>query len=1102
MGANTDSYYLRRKSGSPVGPFSPHVLTTMLQKGTLDGSEEVSRDRRNWISVRDVPASAPAAPPTPPAPPPPRAVPPPPLARPPVPAPPPLATLRPPPPPPVRTPPAPPPPVAINTGIDLGFGGGGGTEVLSMADGNIMMHDPMGGAAGADAVSADDEFDAAPPTARPPGKRGTAGGLGPALAHRPAQSSGGMAALELADADLIPLELAPLQAAEPKPAPTLEPRPTMEPRPTTMPRLSLGATPAVRDAAAPVVMLLADSEGRHFDATEPLGSMPLLPTIQTEEPEPLAGLRDPTRPGVPLPPTRQRTMSAVRQRPIANETPKRDRKKLMMIAGGATAILLVGTGSFLAFGGLESIVGEPAIESVLGPTAAEIEQDHYPAYEEGARLLTDAAASRPKAVRLRAVAAELLASSVVLRRAERGRIGKAEAILGEIRGGHGTPPELSRARAWIALGKGNVKEASRLAIETSDDPRTALLLGWTQIADGKASAAVKTFEQSLARTPDRFALRYGMGRAQEEAGLPAAVATYQALLAQAKWHFGAGLAVIRASSFPPASRISLTETLIAKQAADASRTELADAQVLISRAARTLGKIDRADSELKQAQTLDPAGPSAQVAAGEALLDQGRMKEAVAKFELAAPNAPAVPVAAALSNLRFAMAAALIEKGKAKPGLALLEPVAATDPRARFWRARAAELATPPDLEAARHGYEEALKAEPRFVPATLQLAALLTQQQKQTEALAVLKRAESAGASGATLQLALGQAFLASADVERAKKTFGDLLVETPGLAVARLGLAAALKAGGNLTGAKTELDTLMSQAADTPGLRQAMAELLVAQGQKDQALATYRSEIDAGRATPALKLAAARLALDTGHADVARDIAEKIVAENPETPGALVLLGRTRRALGDLPGALAELRRALAFESTPELHFEYGRALLESGISDEGLAELEQAPTLAVAAVERARVFLRRGDAERAVGPLEVAVKQAPNNADAWLLLGNAYDRLGTSAKAEAAWKSAVKADTTLSEPHYRLGRLLMDQNQAGAALAQLRLAAPKVPANAVWTPDFYFQLGYAERARGTRPAAVAALKKYLTLAPSDAPARHEVEQLLGNI
>ncbi len=915
MGANTDSYYLRRKSGSPVGPFSPHVLTTMLQKGTLDGSEEVSRDRRNWISVRDVGSASPEAPAAtmpslslPPPPQAPRAVrPPPPLLR-----------------------KAPPPPPPVSAGIDLGFAGGGGTEVLSMADGQIMMHDPIADVGAAD-LGGEDDFGASPASSSSspvPGRRGTAGGLGPpgpGLAPVAArESAGGMAALELDPADLIPLELAPLEAPVAKVT-------------TTIPRL--GSLTPSHDPAAPVVILLADSEGRHFDETEPLGSMPLLPTIQPDNGSTGPGGAEAGRNLAQAPATRHRTMSAVRQRPASTIPPAKSRKKVFMLAGGAAAAVLVGAGTFLALGGIELIAGEPAVESVLGAVGAEIEQDHYPAYEQGARLLTEAAASRPKSVRLRAAAAELLASSVVVRRAERGRIGKAEAILAEINGAHATSPELARARGWIALGKGNVKEASRLAIEASDDPGTALLLGWTQISDGKASAAAKTFEAALARSPGQIALRYGLGRAHEESGLPTAVTTYQALLAQAKWHFGAGLAMIRSSNFPPAARITLVETLIKNQAADASRTELADAQVVISRAARQLGKIDRADSELKQAQTLDPAVPSAQVAAGEALLDQGRMKEAIAKFELAAPNAPVVPVGATLANLRFAMAASLIEKGKAKVGLALLEPVATTDPRTRFWRARAAELATPPDLEAARRGYEEALKAEPRFVPATLQLAALLVQQQKQAEGLAVLKRAEASGASGPALQLALGQAFLASGDVERAKKTFTDALTENPSLAVARLGLAAALKAGGNLSGAKGELDTLMAQASDTPGLRQALAELLIAQGQKDQALATYRAEIDGGRASPALKVCAARLALETGHADVARDIAEKIVAENPETPGALVLLGRSRRALGDLPGAIAELRRALAFESTPELHFEYGRALLESGSADEGL-------------------------------------------------------------------------------------------------------------------------------------------------------------------
>jgi tetratricopeptide (TPR) repeat protein len=1088
MAAHTDSYYLRRKSGSPVGPFTPNVLVTMLQKGTLDGSEEVSRDRRTWISVRQVEQTASAPAPALSMPTRPVAAPPPgprigaPAPRP-APPPPPLAK-------------APPP---GRGEADSGFPEGG-TEVLSLDDGHVIMHDPADGIRAFEGSGGSNGGFDSPASVRPsPGRSGTAGGLGPPGPGLNGAAGAGSSALafELDPSDLIPLELAPLEAAPPsKAAPAAGANGRLS---GTMPRL--GPLAPARDSAAPVSMLLADSDGLSFDQTEPLGSVPLLPTIQPDGPVSLGGAET-ARATAVVAAVRHRTMSAVRQRPVLAEPEKQPRKKLI-IAGAAGGAVLIVTAVFFALGGMDVVAGEPAIDSVLGTVSVEIEQDHYPAYEQGAGLLAEAASSRPKSVLLRAAAADLLASSVVLRRAERGRVGKAEAILAQIPAGHhDNVLELTRARGWVALAKGNVKEASRLAIEGSNDPRTALLLGWTQIADGQARAAVKTFEAALARMPESIRLRYGLGRAQEDAGIATALATYQSVLAQASWHFGAGLAVIRASAFPPAGRITLAETLVAKNAADASRTELADAQVLIARAARLIGKVDRADSELKQAQTLDPGDPSAHVAAGEALLDQGRLKDAIAKFETAAPNAPAAPVAVPLGDMRVAMAALLIERGKAKPGLALLEPVPATDPRARFWRARAAELATPPDLDAARRGYEETLKTNPRFVPATLQLAALLTQQQQGAEGLAVLKRAESAGASGAALQLALGQAFLASGDTDRARKTFTEALTDNPKLASARLGLAAAYKAAGNLVSAKTELDGLSAQAADTPGLRQAMAELLIAQGQKDQALATYRAEIDAARATPALKMAAARLALDTGHGDVARDIAEKIVAENPETPGALVLLGRTRRALGDLPGAVSELRRALAFESTPELHYEYGRALLESGSNDEGLAELEQAPTLPAAQIERARAFLRRGDAERAVGPLELAVKQAPANGEAWLLLGNSYDRLGTPAKAEAAWKNGIKADPNAPEPRYRLGRLQMDQGQAGAALVQLRAAAPKVPQNGVWTPDFYFQLGFAEKARGTRPAAAAALKRYLVLAPADAPSRGEVERLLGEL
>ena len=120
------------------------------------------------------------------------------------------------------------------------------------------------------------------------------------------------------------------------------------------------------------------------------------------------------------------------------------------------------------------------------------------------------------------------------------------------------------------------------------------------------------------------------------------------------------------------------------------------------------------------------------------------------------------------------------------------------------------------------------------------------------------------------------------------------------------------------------------------------------------------------------------------------------------------------------------------------------------------------------------------------------------------------------GRSKKAAAAWRAAVKASSDNPEVHYRLGRWEMDQGQPGPALLHLRQAVAEIgkidkigktgktaPAptgkTAIWIPDCYFQLGFAEKAKGNRPGAVAAFKKYLAVAAADAPSRPEVEQEL---
>ena len=84
--------------------------------------------------------------------------------------------------------------------------------------------------------------------------------------------------------------------------------------------------------------------------------------------------------------------------------------------------------------------------------------------------------------------------------------------------------------------------------------------------------------------------------------------------------------------------------------------------------------------------------------------------------------------------------------------------------------------------------------------------------------------------------------------------------------------------------------------------------------------------------------------------------------------------------------------------------------------------------------------------------------------------------------------------------NEAHYRLGRLQMEHGQSAAALRELRAAADALPAEGIWRVDLFFQLGFAEKRQGSPARAQAAFRRYLELAPPDAPARAEITRQLA--
>src|SRR5437899_2532607 len=102
---------------------------------------------------------------------------------------------------------------------------------------------------------------------------------------------------------------------------------------------------------------------------------------------------------------------------------------------------------------------------------------------------------------------------------------------------------------------------------------------------------------------------------------------------------------------------------------------------------------------------------------------------------------------------------------------------------------------------------------------------------------------------------------------------------------------------------------------------------------------------------------------------------------------------------------------------------------ALVLCGCTPHGPRELLQGKKL----IERAKYTQAREKLVRATGILKT-------NANAWNYLGVASQHAGDSAEAEKAYQRALLIDHDLSEAHFNLGCLYLEQNRATAARNEL--------------------------------------------------------------
>ena len=743
----------------------------------------------------------------------------------------------------------------------------------------------------------------------------------------------------------------------------------------------------------------------------------------------------------------------------------------------------------------------PNPESVVRSFLPELAKDNLSAYANAADELAKRAAEfKNSNAKLRIKAAELILTALTVHGDDPAKTRRAEELLEGISPQPKLASALGRARALLAVAKGKARDADALLTERTS-AESQLILGIARLAEDKAAAAVNPLHQYVVAKPAEAVGHYLLGKALAANAGSEARKEFEAVLATNPAHVGArvGLARLEETS---EKRFAVARALVDQKPQGAGTVELAELQLLLGQSAQALGRTPEAADAFQRAIGFDKRLIAAHLALGESLLYEGKYTQALERLKAPGPGLEATPAG------KFGLGGALVATGNSEQGLALVNAAAKEhpdDPRGPFWVGFASTMKDPPDLIVAEQGYRDAIKRDPKFLPASLKLAALLQQQNKAEDSLAVLRAAEEAGAPPSVLQLAWGEALIVAKEPAKAEEVFRKALAADANSVSARLGIAAALEAQGKLAESKESLEDTLKSSPETLGLRERLAQVCLKLGDKTEALARFQEEIQAGHATPGLRLAVARIALDLGKLELVQSEVKKVLDENPRNAEATFDLARVHEARNEVSSALQEYRHATTWENAPAYGLAYGRLLAKVGKEHEALMAFEAATSLAEGRMERGRIYYRRGEMQDALADFQAAGKMTPGEAEPLILQGLCYDKMGQSAKAEESWRAALRADPEAPEPHYRLGRMEMDRGKPAGAIEHFRKAEARVPEKATWQAELYFQLAQAELLTGSKAAALTGFKKYLELAPPDAPARpeatHQIARLTNN-
>jgi len=283
--------------------------------------------------------------------------------------------------------------------------------------------------------------------------------------------------------------------------------------------------------------------------------------------------------------------------------------------------------------------------------------------------------------------------------------------------------------------------------------------------------------------------------------------------------------------------------------------------------------------------------------------------------------------------------------------------------------------------------------------------------------------------------------------------------------------------------------------------------AEMLALAGDFENAIPLLRELIAAAPADAALARQLAGALDVTGAADEAVAGYRRALALDPADARAHDELGRLLGRRGDMKGAAEHLRAAVNLDpSLVTARGALGDLLCREGRYGEGVGELKAAVALDPGnwpLVLRLGTALASSAPERqdeAMDCFRRVIALAPGNAVAHLQLALAFWRRGDAAPAVALADRATRLDPKLAAAHGTLGSLLHALGRKAEAIETLRAALALTPDDA--GACFHLGMCLSTMDEKSQQEAVQYLRRAVAVAPRMLPAQRQLAWLLAEI